>query len=92
MIPKRIEDILVEDFQELIDNSVIETKTKEYKREISYGSDSEKKELLADISSFANTSGGDIYYGITETDGIPTSLNGIEIENVDQLNLVWIKF
>ncbi len=47
--------------------------------------DNDKKEFLSDISSFANTQGGDIIYGIKESSGIPDSLDGIEIVDVDSL-------
>lgn len=35
-----------------------------------------KKEISKDVSSFANSSGGTIVYGITENDGIPQALDG----------------
>ena len=64
MINKRIEDIRERDLQELIDNNVLEGKTIEYKRELPGTSDTNKKEFLADVTSFANTSGGDLIYGV----------------------------
>ena len=39
-----------------------------------WGSDQEKEEFLADVSSFANTMGGDLIYGIEEENGIPKVL------------------
>ena len=59
MIAKNIDQITEEDLQALIDNSVLEGKTIEYKQSLPSNSDSDKKEFLADISSFANASGGD---------------------------------
>ena len=49
-------------------------------------SDLDKKEFLADVSSFANASGGDLIYGIITDSGIPTKLEGIDIDpsRVDQ--------
>ena len=86
MIPKNIDQITEKDLQDLIDNSVVERKTLEYKQSLPGNSDSEKKEFLNDISSFANTSGGDLIYGIIEDrdTGIPKTLEGLEIQNVDQ--------
>lgn len=86
MINKRVEEIKESDLQGLIDNKVIEGKTIEYKRELPNKSDSDKKEFLADITSFANSSGGDLIFGIEQDNqtGEPKSLNGIEIENVDK--------
>ena len=86
MIARNIDQITEEDLQALIDNSVLEGKTIEYKQSLPSNSDSDKKEFLADISSFANDSGGDLIYGILEDrdTGIPKTLEGLTIENVDQ--------
>jgi len=75
-----------EDLQDLIDNSVLESKTIEYKQSLPSNSESGKKEFLADVSSFANASGGDLIYGITEDKktGIPKSLDGLDVDNPDQ--------
>lgn len=86
MIAKNIEQITEEDLQALIDNSVVERKTLEYKQALPSNSDSDKKEFLADVSSFANASGGDLIYGITsdKKTGTPKSVDGLSIENADQ--------
>jgi len=86
MIAKNIEQITEEDLQALINNSVLEGKTIEYKQSLPSNSDSDKKEFLADVSSFANASGGDLIYGIItdKKTGTPKSVNGLGIENVDQ--------
>ena len=85
-MPKNIEQITKEDLQALIDNSVVERKTLEYKQALPSNSDSGKKEFLADVSSFANASGGDIIFGMVEDKktGAPKSLDGLSIENPDQ--------
>jgi hypothetical protein len=64
MIKKQIDAISKSDIDELIANSVNESKTLEYKQELPGNSDKDKKEFLADVSSFANASGGDILYGV----------------------------
>ena len=86
MIGKSTDKITEEDLQSLIDNSVLESKTIEYKQSLPGNSDSDKKEFLADISSFANASGGDLIYGILEdrNTGIPKRLEGLAIDNVDR--------
>ena len=86
MIPKNIDDIKEEDLQALKDNAVSERKTIEYKQSLPKDSDSDKKEFLADVSSFANASGGDIILGMAEDKktGAPKSLDGLSIENPDQ--------
>jgi hypothetical protein len=86
MIAKNIEKITEQDLQTLIDDSVLERKTLEYKQSLLGNSDADKKEFLADVSSLANASGGDIIYGIIEDreTGIPKALEGVAIENIDQ--------
>ena len=90
MIHKRIDQITVDDIQGLVDNSVREGKSVEYKEQLPGNGDSDKKEFLADASSFANASGGDIIFGIRETrdsagkpTGIPASIVGLQNINAD---------
>jgi hypothetical protein len=72
-----LENIAERDLQRLIDTAASESLYIDYKRE-SYGrSDSDHAEYLADISSFANTSGGDLVIGMTEDRGIPTGFSGL---------------
>ncbi len=86
MILKSVDQIAEEDLLSLISNSVTEGKQIEYKQDLPGNSDSDKKEFLADVSSFANSSGGDLIFGIVEdrTTGVPTALGGLSIDNVDQ--------
>jgi len=44
----------------------------------------DKKEFLADVSSFANALGGDLIIGIIEENGIPIELVGLKITNLDE--------
>ena len=87
MITKNVNEITEDDLQELIDNSVSEKKTLEYKQSLPGNSDADRKEFLADISSFSNASGGDLIFGITEDreKGIPKKLEGLIVENADQV-------
>ncbi len=86
LIARNIDQITEQDLQALIDNSVLEGKTIEYKQSLPSNSEPNKKEFLADVSSFANASGGDLIFGIIEDKktGSPKSLEGLSIENVDQ--------
>ncbi len=86
MIPKDLGQIKEEDLQALRENSVPEGKTIEYKQTLPSDLAKAKKEFLADVSSFANADGGDLIYGIVEDreTGTPKSLDGLNIENVDQ--------
>jgi Putative DNA-binding domain len=65
--------------EDLIANSVREDKTIEYKREIPR----DRLELLKDVSAFANTSGGELIFGIEEEKGVPTRIVGLPLENAD---------
>jgi hypothetical protein len=60
--------------QGLIAAGAAESRTIEYKR-ITYGNmHSDYSEFLADTSSFANTSGGDLVLGMDATNGIPSGI------------------
>jgi hypothetical protein len=85
MINKNIEEITEKDLQELKNRQEVEGKTIEYKQELPGNTDADKKEFLADVSSFANSSGGDLIYGMVEEGGIPVALNGLDIEDYDQV-------
>ena len=60
--------------QSLIRARVSESRSIDYKRETYGNSRDDYAEFLADISSFANTAGGDIVIGMAATDGIPTAI------------------
>jgi hypothetical protein len=83
MIQKPVDTISEDDLLALITNGVSEGRTIDYKRELPGNSDGDKKEFLADVSSFANTSGGDLVFGIDEAQGLPTQLTGFQSANAD---------
>lgn len=74
---KPFDSIEESDLQDLIDSQVSEGKTTDYKEALPGRSDPDKKEFLADVSSFANASGGHIVYGMKEEAGIPNELCGL---------------
>ena len=78
MIPKRFDDITKADIDALVANGVAEGRTLDYKRTLPGGKDDEKREFLADVSSFANAAGGDIIFGVDEDQGAPTVANGLQ--------------
>ena len=84
MIPKRLEDIAEDDLIALIEDQVREGRTIDYKRELPRGDDKSKKEFLADVSSFANTSGGDLIYGMDEEEALPTEIVGLQSGDLDK--------
>jgi hypothetical protein len=80
---KPLERFAIADLEELIDNQVSEQRTLDYKRALPGTTDAEKREFLRDVSSFANTAGGHLVYGMTESNGIPRDLPGIQLEKPD---------
>src|SRR5260370_35585410 len=79
---KSLDSIEESDLQALIDNQVPEGKTIEYKKALPGNSDGDKKEFLADVSSFANAAGGDLIFGIREDSGVPGDLFGLQISDI----------
>jgi hypothetical protein len=84
MFRKSFETLDETDLQDLVDQKIPEAKTIEYKLMLHSNSDSDKKEFLADVSSFANTSGGYLIYGIKEALGVPVELVGIDSSDMDK--------
>lgn len=87
MINKQLSDITLDDITSLIDNSVYEGKSIEYKRQLPSDAPEEKKKFLREICSFANTAGGDLIYGIDAVDGLPVKIVGIDSTDEDDLRL-----
>ncbi len=83
MISKRLEEIGEPDLDHLLANGVTEGKTIDYKKALPGNSDSDKKEFLADVSSFANTTGGDLLFGIDEEQGAPIGIPGLVLPDPD---------
>lgn len=83
MIPQPLALVTEAHLQTLIANRVREGKTIEYKRQLPGTSDADKKEFLADISSFANTVGGDLIFGIEEDQGLPTHVVALGPIDID---------
>ncbi|MBI1747197.1 MAG: ATP-binding protein [Acidobacteria bacterium] len=84
---KPLIEITESDLQSLIDNAYSEMKVIEYKQLLPGGGDAERKEFLADVSSFANAVGGDLIYGMAANKGMPTDICGVSASDVDGLIL-----
>jgi hypothetical protein len=78
-----IDSITEDHLRSLIEDQVMELRVIEYKQELPGKRPEDKREFLADVCSFANTAGGDLVYGMTETGGIPRELPGFETSNID---------
>lgn len=84
MISKPLDQITEEDLHNLVITAAAERKTLDYKQQLPETNDAGKRELLADVSSFANTAGGDLVFGMTENAGVPTGIPGVQIGDTDQ--------
>lgn len=79
-LDKPLDEVTEGDLSELVSGQIVERRTLEYKERLPGYSDGDKKEFLADTSSFANSAGGHIIYGIRENNGVPTELSGLEAD------------
>ena len=84
MIPKPLDQITEQDLHNLVATATVERKTLDYKQQLPETNDAGKRELLADVSSFANTAGGDLVFGMTEKEGVPIEILGVQIGDTDQ--------
>lgn len=67
----------------LIRDRVPEGRLCDYKQTLPSSSDRDIKEFLADVSSFANSSGGTLLFGVHEEGGVPVELTGLEVQDID---------
>ena len=91
LLGKPLQNITSDDILYLKDNQIQESVDLDYKKELPSNSFDDKKEFLADISSFANTFGGIIVYGIEDlrdkknkNTGLPGEIVGLGTINMDQ--------
>ena len=68
----------IEDFNELVENEVVEDLHLEYKEKFP-DCNNKKEEFLKDVSALANASGGNIIYGLREEDGVASKIVGVEL-------------
>lgn len=79
MILKSLDDITLADLEQLSTTGVSEGRTLEFKSELPGGKDDDTKEFLADVTSLANTDGGDLIYGVVDEDGVAASAPGVAL-------------
>ncbi len=82
-LDKRLDEIEEADLHALKTNQVPEGKTLDYKRDSVGNSDDDKREFRADITSFANASGGNLIFGVDEENGVPVEILGLKITDPD---------
>ncbi len=91
MINKDFDLISKEDIERLISDQVMEGHELDYKEALPDNNDEAKKEFLADVCSFANSSGGSLIYGVKDkrdkngkTTGVPETAEGLGTKNPDE--------
>jgi hypothetical protein len=77
LVDTPLDRISAADLQRLIDTKAAESVYIDYKAATYGATPDDHREFLADISSFANTVGGDLVIGMTETNGIPNGFQPI---------------
>jgi hypothetical protein len=89
MLPVRFDDIGSDDILKLVADKAAERKTLEYKEKLNIATGDERAEFLSDVSSFANASGGDIIFGISDerdgtgnATGIPSEIKPLGIDSI----------
>ena len=93
MITQRIDELTYANIEDLVQRQVPEGRVLDYKRELPGRTDKDVKEFLADVSSFANASGGHLVCGITtktqqgRNTNIPDQIVGLGQINVEQETL-----
>ena len=90
MLGPLFENIDRQAIDQLIADGVSETQHLEYKERLPGRVPADKKEFLADVAAFANTSGGDLVFGVAEKrdgngkpTGTPDFARGVGTVNVD---------
>lgn len=67
----------------LVNNQVGERRDLEFKRDLPGQEPDNIREFLADVTSLANSNGGDLIFGIEEAEGVAAGLPGVAIGNAD---------
>jgi hypothetical protein len=84
LLGQSFDEITAKTLQALIDAGATESARLDFKQK-SYGSsDDEKKELLKDVSSFANTLGGYLVVGVAESEGVAKKLSPLNDLDADK--------
>lgn len=77
MISKPIAALTAEDLTSLVTEQAEEGRHLDFKRDLPGSADKDKMELCADVSSFANTGGGYLLFGVEERNGVASAIPGL---------------
>jgi len=79
-LDKSLDELNEADLAALIATGTPELKTLEYKQSLPGTSDNDRKEFFADVSSFANSAGGHLVYGMRADAGVALELMGVDAD------------
>jgi hypothetical protein len=83
LLLESLEQLNADLLHKLCDDQCPESDTLDFKRDLPGGLNEDKRELLKDVCSLANTDGGDLVYGIEEKAGAAAALKPIVGELAD---------
>jgi hypothetical protein len=85
MLTKRLSELATADLLDL--RGLTESRFLDFKSASVGASDRDRREFVADVTAFANASGGDMVFGIATADGIASAAEGIEPADADKEKL-----
>ncbi|MGW1346957.1 AlbA family DNA-binding domain-containing protein, partial [Kribbella sp. NPDC002412] len=86
----RLGDLAWDRLISLIDEGLSEEQTLDFKSELYRGNDKGKYSLASDMAAFANSAGGMVILGVTDTDGRATDVPGVDITDAERVRMVKI--
>ena len=84
MLPDQLHSIDESHLSALVTDGVRESRSLEFKAELVLGTDSDRKEFLANVSALANGGGGDLVLGIEDDNGTASAVVGLESFDPDK--------
>lgn len=85
MLTKRLSDLTIDDVYAL--RGLTESRHLDFKSAPIGTADRDKREFLADVTAFANASGGDLVLGVGTAEGVASEIQGIELVDPDNEKL-----
>ncbi len=74
----KFETISEGDLSRLVADGIGESRTLEYKEALVVATEDQKREFLSDVTALANTDGGDLVFGMKESNGVAVELVGLK--------------
>lgn len=84
MLPTQLDSVDEGHLKALVTNGVRESRSLEFKAKLIWGTESQRKEFLADVSALANGGGGDLILGIEDNDGTASAVVGLDSFDPDK--------